>query len=183
VRADGARVGEEDIEAAVLRQGVVDHCLDRLLVGGVKLPRVDVDQRPQGVDLALVRVEVGGIVVADVDGLCAVLGELVGRGAADAEDGVCAWELVSIYFRDIFIKGLLGRIPVMMMTLSATRGPWGATLKMAGTEPAASWLPMACTRRFADSDMVSHCTLSHAFGEVQYVFSTIDSPIQFRSPR
>jgi hypothetical protein len=98
VRADGARVGEEDVEAAVLRQGVVDHCLDRLLVGGVKLARVDVYQRPQGVDLALVRVEVGGIVVADVDGLCAVLGELVGRGAADAEDGVCAWELVSIYF-------------------------------------------------------------------------------------
>jgi hypothetical protein len=43
VRADGARVGEEDVEAAVLRQGVVDHGLDRLLVGGVKLARVDVD--------------------------------------------------------------------------------------------------------------------------------------------
>ena len=44
---------------------------------------------------------------------------------------------------------------MIMTTLSATRGPRGATLKMAGTELAASWSPMAWTRRFADSDMFS----------------------------
>jgi hypothetical protein len=91
VRADDAGVGEEDVEPAVALERVVDDFLDGLLVGGVELARVDVDVGPQAVDLALVGVEVGGVEVTDVDGLGSVLCELMGRGAADAQDGVCAW--------------------------------------------------------------------------------------------
>jgi hypothetical protein len=90
VRADGAGVGEEDVEPAVPLKRIVDHLLHRLLVGGVELARVHVDLGPQAVDLALVRVEVGAVVVADVDGLGAVLCELVRRGPTDSQDGVCA---------------------------------------------------------------------------------------------
>jgi len=74
---DSAGVGKEDVESAVPLERIVDHLLHRLLVGGVKLACVHVDLGPQGVDLALVRLEVGAIVVADVDGLGAVLGELM----------------------------------------------------------------------------------------------------------
>ncbi len=94
VRAHDAGVGEEDVEPAVPLERVADHFLDGLLVGGVELANVDVDLGVQAVDLALVRLEVGGIKVADVDGLGPVLRELVGRGAADAQDGVCAWRWV-----------------------------------------------------------------------------------------
>ena len=93
VRANDAGVGEEDIEPAVPLERVVNDFLDGLLVGGIELARVDVYLGVQAVDLALVRLEVGGIEVADVDGLGPVLCELVGRGTADAQNGVCAWEV------------------------------------------------------------------------------------------
>ncbi len=94
VRTNNAGVGEEDVEPAVPLECVVDHFLDGLLVGGVELARVDLDLGVQAVDLAFVRLEVGGIEVADVDGLGSVLCELVGRGAADAQNGVCALRVV-----------------------------------------------------------------------------------------
>jgi hypothetical protein len=42
----------------------------------------------------------------------------------------------------------------MITTLPATRGPLGATLKTAGMLLSASWLPIAWTRRFAESDIM-----------------------------
>ena len=105
VRADGAGVGEEDVESAVPLQSIVDHLLHRLLVGGVELPRVHVDLVPQAVDLALVRLEVAVIVVADVDGLGAVLRELMGGGSSDAQDGVCALAPVSFEMQSVNISG------------------------------------------------------------------------------
>lgn len=46
-------------------------------------------------------------------------------------------------------------LPVMMTTFPATLGPLGATLVRAGSEPLpARWLPIAWTRRFAESDIV-----------------------------
>lgn len=69
---------------------MVHHLLDRLLVGRVELPHVHVDGRVQGVDLALVRVQVRPVEVADIHGPRAVLGEQVRARAADTEDRVGA---------------------------------------------------------------------------------------------
>ena len=49
------------------------------------------DARVEGAQLARVRAEVRGGGVAEVEGLRAVVGELVRGGAADAEGGVGAW--------------------------------------------------------------------------------------------
>ena len=51
------------------------------------------DGRVEGAQLARVRAEVRGGGVAEVEGLRAVVGELVRGGAADAEGGVGAWEM------------------------------------------------------------------------------------------
>jgi len=53
---------------------------------------VDVDGRVEGFELAFVCWEVLVRVVADVDGSRAVVGELVGGGAADAEGRVGSFE-------------------------------------------------------------------------------------------
>jgi len=60
-----------------------------------------------------------GLVVADVDGEGAVVGEVVAGGAADAEGGVCACVKIldGVVWR---VFGWIG-IPVTMMTLSLTR--------------------------------------------------------------
>jgi hypothetical protein len=89
VGAYRAGVGEEDIEAAVPLERIVDDLLHRFLVGGVKLACVDVDLGPRGVDLALVRLEVGVVIVTEVDGLGSVRCELMGGSPADDKDGVC----------------------------------------------------------------------------------------------
>ena len=46
----------------------------------------------EGGELALVGREVRGIEVAEVDGARALGGELVSCRAANAEEGVCAWD-------------------------------------------------------------------------------------------
>ena len=51
---------------------------------------MDVDARVEGLEFPNVGGEVGAVVVADVEGAGAVVGELVGGGAADAEGGVGA---------------------------------------------------------------------------------------------
>ncbi len=56
------------------------------------MARVDVDGRVEGFELAFVCWEVLVRVVADVDGSRAVVGELVGGGAADAEGRVGSFE-------------------------------------------------------------------------------------------
>jgi hypothetical protein len=86
---DNPSVGEEDIKPAVPLHRVVDDGLHGLVVTGIELPRVNVYGRPRGVDLLLVRLQVGVVKIAKVHGLGAVLGELVRRGPADAQDGVC----------------------------------------------------------------------------------------------
>jgi hypothetical protein len=66
----------------------LDDGLDGGFVAGVELAGVYVDGGVEGVQLPFVGLEVGGLVVADVDGAGAVAGELVDRGAADADGGV-----------------------------------------------------------------------------------------------
>jgi hypothetical protein len=73
-----------------LVDGFLDDGFDGGFVGGVEGAGVDVDGGVEGVEFARVRVEVGGGEVAEVDCAGAVAGELVGRGATDAYDGVCA---------------------------------------------------------------------------------------------
>jgi hypothetical protein len=153
VRACDAGVGEEDVEAAVPLDGVVDHLLDRLLVGRVKLPRVDVHLGPQSVDLALVRLEVGAIVVADVDGLGAVLGELQSGCAADSEDGVGA--LIRSIPRHSSVFGLEGSNTSDDDHFVGNPRPAGGDLKH-GREAAAGELvaegldsPLCCLRHCA----------------------------------
>lgn len=85
-----AGVGEEDVQPAVLLQRLVDDPLDVLLFPGVHLARVDLHGRVERGQLALVRLQVRGGVVADEDGFGAVTGELVDRGAPDAGGGVGA---------------------------------------------------------------------------------------------
>lgn len=55
-RAHDTRVGEEDVEPAVPRHSLLDHCLHGRLVGGIELSRVHLDV---GVELAQVAL-VGG---------------------------------------------------------------------------------------------------------------------------
>lgn len=74
---NNASISEVNVETAVALERVVDYLLHRLLVGRVELARVDIDFGPQRVDLALVRLEVAVIVVAQVDGFGAVLGKLM----------------------------------------------------------------------------------------------------------
>ena len=51
---------------------------------------MDVDGRVEGLEFASVGGEVGVVEVADVDCAGAVVGELMGGGAADAEGGIGA---------------------------------------------------------------------------------------------
>lgn len=90
VGARDAGVGEDDVQAAVAAQGVVDDGLDGGLVGGVEAAGVDGAGRVAGAHVALVAGEEGVVKVADVDGAGAVLGVLVGGGAADAQGRVGA---------------------------------------------------------------------------------------------
>lgn len=90
VGAGDARVGEEDVEAAVALHCVVDDGLDLCFIRGIELARVDVDAGVQLCDFLLVSLEVGGVEVADVNGLCAALGVLVGGCSAYSEGGVGA---------------------------------------------------------------------------------------------
>lgn len=85
---DDPRVREHDVQSAVFRHRLVHHAFHVGLVRGVEVPGVDVDVRVEGFQLALVRRQVLVRVVADVDGSGAVVGELVGGGAADADWGV-----------------------------------------------------------------------------------------------
>ncbi|RBQ68019.1 hypothetical protein VDGD_21617 [Verticillium dahliae] len=87
---DDAGVGEEDVEAAVGRDGVRDDVPDGLLLSGVEAAHVDLDGRVRSPDLGGVGVEVRAVKVAEVQGARAVLGKLVGGGAADAEGRVGA---------------------------------------------------------------------------------------------
>ena len=90
VCAGDAGVGEEDVELAVTLQGGGDEGLDGGLVRGIELLRVDRGGGEEGGELALVRREVRGVEVAEVDGARALGGELVRCCAADAEEGVGA---------------------------------------------------------------------------------------------
>jgi hypothetical protein len=96
--AGDAGVGEEDVETSVGVEGFLHHSLHGGFVGGVEGARVDVDGGVEGVKLALMLREVGGGEVADVDCAGAVARELVGGGAADAYDGVCAsWSVSGVW--------------------------------------------------------------------------------------
>lgn len=89
-----ARVGEEDIEAAIAAHGVVNDGLDRGLVSGIEAARMDLDARKGGRDVARVRLEVRAVVVTQVQRPGAALSELVGRGAPDAQGRVGAFSWV-----------------------------------------------------------------------------------------
>lgn len=91
VRSRDARIGENDIQPCVPLQGVVDDGLDGGFIGGVELSRVDLTSRVQRLDLLLVVAEEFVVKVADVDGLCAVLGVLVRGGSSNAQGRVCAY--------------------------------------------------------------------------------------------
>lgn len=89
-------IREENVQPAVLGNRIVDNGRHGLLIRGVELPHVHVHARVERLHLALVRGQVGVVVVADVDCLGAVVGELVGAGAADAVGRVCSWTCVSV---------------------------------------------------------------------------------------
>lgn len=72
---------------------MVDDFNDRGFVGGVELVGVDVDWGVEGCEFCFVGGEVGGVKVVDVDCVGVVLGELVGWGVVDVEEGVGVWEV------------------------------------------------------------------------------------------
>lgn len=88
--AHDAGVGEEDVEAAVGRNGFVDDRFHGGFVRRVESAGMDVDGWVEGIEFFAVRIEELGVEVADVDCEGAVAGELVGAGAADAEGRVGA---------------------------------------------------------------------------------------------
>lgn len=90
VRPRHARVGEEHVQPSVPVESFVYDGFHGRFVAGVEAARVDVDGRVEGLQLAGVGGEVGVVEVADVEGAGAVVGVLVGGGAADAEGGVGA---------------------------------------------------------------------------------------------
>lgn len=51
---------------------------------------MNLDKRVEGENFPLVSLEIGGREVADVDGACAIFGELMGGSAPDAEWAVGA---------------------------------------------------------------------------------------------
>lgn len=79
-----AGIGEEDVQTTVLFQRLVDDAFDVVFVARVDFACVHVDTWVEGLDLALVGVEVCGGEVGDEDGAGAVVGELVRAGSADA---------------------------------------------------------------------------------------------------
>jgi hypothetical protein len=85
-----AGVGEEDVEAPVLFDGLGDDSLDSGFFGGIEGAGVNVYAGVEAGELARVQVEVGRGEVAEVDCFGAVARELVRGGAANAYGGVCA---------------------------------------------------------------------------------------------
>lgn len=136
-----AGVGEEDVEAGVAAQGVVDDGGHVGLVGGVEAARVDGDGGQGSRNLGGVGVEALGVEVAQVDGAGAALGEAQRGGAADAEGRAGAWgrgerEREKGCQRRAGRAGRAGRVsPVTTTTLPWARGALGlaATLCTGGT--------------------------------------------------
>lgn len=93
--ANDTRVREHHVQPPVTTERIVHDLLDRLLVRGIKLPRVDFHGGVQGLDLPLVVTEVLVSKVTEVDCLCAVLGELMGRGPPYSQGRVYTWGLGS----------------------------------------------------------------------------------------
>lgn len=85
-------VGEDDIQPPVALDGIIHDRLDGGLVCGVELARVHLAARVERLDLLLVVAQELVVKVTEVDGLGAVLGELVGCCPAYAQWGVCAWQ-------------------------------------------------------------------------------------------
>lgn len=81
---DNASIRKENIQPTILGHRIIDHSHHGLFVAGIELPHVHVDAGVEGFHLALVRCQMLVVVVADVDCFSAVVGELVGAGAADA---------------------------------------------------------------------------------------------------
>ena len=90
-RSDDGGVGEEDVQAAVSLQGIVDDRLHLAIIGSIELARVDVDGRVERLDLPLVRLQMLVVVVTEVDGSGAIQSELMGGGSTDAQRRVGAW--------------------------------------------------------------------------------------------
>ena len=88
--ARDARVGEHDVQPAVLGEGFVDDGFQRGLVGGIEAARVHFDAGVEGLQFADVDGEVLICEVANVDCAGAIVGELMGGGASDALWGVGA---------------------------------------------------------------------------------------------
>ena len=90
VGADGAGVGEHDVQPAVALDRVIDHPAYRRLVRRVELLAVHVDVGIPATQLVLQGRQVLGVPIADVDGPRPVAGELMRAGPADPRHRVGA---------------------------------------------------------------------------------------------
>lgn len=90
ILADDARVGEEDVQALVLGQRVVDDGLDLVFITSIELADMNIHGRVASVNLLLVSLQVSAVKVANVDGPGTALGVLVCGGTADAQRRVGA---------------------------------------------------------------------------------------------
>lgn len=92
--ANDTCICEEDVEAAIFGQGVIDDSLDAFWFTGIELTDVNIDGGVEGGQLALVGCQVRLSEVAEVDGAGTVLSVLMGCCAADADGTVGACDCV-----------------------------------------------------------------------------------------
>ena len=94
VRSIDPRIGEHDVQSSVFRQRFINDAFHCHLVCSVKLPGVNVDFGVEGLKLPLMDCKVFVVEIAYEDSTSAILGKLMGAGAADTQRRVCAcWQL------------------------------------------------------------------------------------------
>ena len=139
VRAHHPCVREHDVQPPIPFQRLVHNGFQGPLIRSVKLPGMDVDIRVEGLQLPLVRRQVLVAEVAEEDGARAVLRELMGAGAADAQGGVGPCGRHALEISCVVMAGAAARagVPVMITTLPFTRLrlvelAWAGGLDVAG---------------------------------------------------
>ena len=129
--------------------------LDGGLICSVELTCYDLNVRIEGIELSLVRLEMSGGIVADIDRFGRVVGILMRSGSANAQWRIATWG-ISVSTCDTYLKVC---IPVIIMTFPLTRSPAGmsATCLIPGRPsnsgssgmPSVNCLLSACSLRFA----------------------------------